>query len=277
MLAAPEPTADRVANAAARTLAAGTARLFAAWCTGSPIPEAADRRCEGVADFKARRALVSQALFFTDGLTERFAAERIDRGDHGDRGEHGEHGEDTEHTPSTEHADDAEAPESTEPSQNIYDGANTYIRVGSQWTVFSPTDPAGPRGPNDPLWPLDALSGANDEDATDTGPESVRGEPTTRYRLTMDLGRADAAVPAGVSVPSGPYRSLSRLPAEVWLDEAGRARRIAVLSEPTASDDIRIWSVTELWDFGITVDIRLPDPAEILAPAQAYGTAYPDN
>ena len=51
------------------TVAAGTARLLAAWCTGSALPEAADRRCEGVADLTARRARVSQSLFFTDGLT----------------------------------------------------------------------------------------------------------------------------------------------------------------------------------------------------------------
>ncbi len=240
-----------MANAAARTLEAGTARLFAAWCTGSPIPEAADRRCEGVADLNARRALVSQALMFTDGLTKRFAADRI------------------------EHADDAEELESMEPRENVYDGANMYIRVGSKWTGFSLTDPAGPRAPNDPLWPLDALSGANHE-VFEVGPETVRGVSATRFRLTVDPGRADASLAAGVSASSGPYRSLSRLPAEVWLDSAGRALRIAVLSEPTAPADTRIWSVTELWDFGIPVDIATPDPAEILSPAKAYRAAYPD-
>jgi hypothetical protein len=251
VLAAPEPAADRVANAAARTLGTGTARLFAAWCTGSPVPEAADRRCEGMADLTARRALVSQALMFTDGLTERFAADRM------------------------EDAGDAEELESMQPRENVYDGANMYIRVGSRWTGFSLTDPAGPRGPNDPLWPLDALSGAN-QDVTEVGPDTVRGEAATRYRLTVDLGRADASLTAGVSVPSGPYRSLSQLPAEVWLDSAGRALRIAVLSDPTAPADTRIWSVTELWDFGVPVDIAPPDPAEVLSPAKAYRTAYPD-
>jgi len=63
------PSASGVAAAAARAVAADTARLLAAWCTGSPLPEAADRRCEGVADLAARRASVSQSLFFTDGAT----------------------------------------------------------------------------------------------------------------------------------------------------------------------------------------------------------------
>ena len=69
MPAASGPIASWVADAAARTVAAGTARLFAAWCKGSPLPEAADRRCEGVADLAARRARVSQSMFFTDRAT----------------------------------------------------------------------------------------------------------------------------------------------------------------------------------------------------------------
>jgi hypothetical protein len=57
-------------------------------------------------------------------------------------------------------------------------------------------------------------------------------------------------LPAGVSVPSGAYRSLRALPAEVWLDAAGLARRIAVNSEPAAAADAQVWSIVELWDFG---------------------------
>jgi hypothetical protein len=75
--------------------------------------------------------------------------------------------------------------------------------------------------------PLDALWGARG-DAVEIGQEAVRGVATTRCRLTVDLARADAALPAGVSVPAGPYRALTRMPAEVWLDAAGLARRVAV-------------------------------------------------
>jgi hypothetical protein len=52
-----------VATAAAQTVAARTARLFAAWSKSS-VPEAADRRCEGVADFATRRAHVRQVLLW---------------------------------------------------------------------------------------------------------------------------------------------------------------------------------------------------------------------
>jgi hypothetical protein len=76
-----------------------------------------------------------------------------------------------------------------------------------------------------------------------------------------------------VSVPSGPYRSLSRLPAEVWLDAAGLARRISVNSEPAAATGAQVWSIVELWDFGVAVDITPPGPGEVLAPREAYRLA----
>ena len=232
-----------VAGAAARTAAAGTARLYAAWSTASPEPEAADRRCEGVADLARRRAQVSQSLFLTDGATAALTAQWDGAADPG-TGDFPGHNE------------------------MIYDGANCYIRTAAGWTGFFLIDPGGPVGPNDPLWPLDALFGAN-EDAVATGPGEVRGEPVTHFRLTVDLGRADAAVPAGVSVPSGPYRVLRALPAEVWLDAAGRARRIAVNSAPAAGGSA-VWSVAELWDFGVAADITPPGPDEILRPKDAY-------
>jgi hypothetical protein len=119
---------------------------------------------------------------------------------------------------------------------------------------------------------LDALFGAS-EDAAEIGPETVRGVPATRCRLTVDLARADAALPSGVSVPAGPYRSLSRLPAEVWLDADGLACRISVSSEPAAAADAQVWSVVELWDYGLAVDITPPRPDEVLAPAEAYRMA----
>jgi hypothetical protein len=239
------PIASPAADAAGRTVTAGPARLFAAWCKGSPLPEAPDRRCEGVADLAARRARVSESLF----LTERATALLMELGD-GDPG----------------------LLESIEHNEVIYDGANAYLRVAGSWTGFFLVDPGGPRGPNDPLWPLDALFGASD-DAVEIGPEAVRGVPATRYHLTVDLARADAALPAGVSVPSGPYRALGRLPAVVWLDSAGLARRVSVSSEPAAAVDAQVWSIVELWDFGVTADITPPGPDELLTPREAYRLA----
>ncbi len=239
-----ESSVDRVAAAAARTVAAGTARLFAAWSQGSPVPDQADRRCEGIADFAARRARVWQVPLFTD----RLAAEIIEQ---------------------HQTADSDDLAPLAEPQEMVYDGANAYIHVADTWTGFFLGERDGPRTVNDPLWPLDALFGARE--IVEIGAEEVRGVGATRYRVTLDLARADAALPAGITVPSGPYRALSQIPAEVWLDSAGQSRRIAVVTERAAGDsEAPIWSIVELWDFGVPADIVPPNPADIVSPRQAY-------
>jgi hypothetical protein len=64
--------------------------------------------------------------------------------------------------------------------------------------------------------------------------------------------------------------ALLRLPVEVWLEEAGLTRRIAVNYESAAGADRQVWAVVELWDFGLAVDIMLPCPEEVLVPREAY-------
>jgi hypothetical protein len=242
-----EADAGRIAAAAGRTVAAGSARLFAAWSQGSPVPELADRRCEGIADFAARRARVWQVPLGTAGL----AAEFFER---------------------HQSADSEDLTQLGEPQEMVYDGANAYIHVADSWTGFFLVDRDGPRSVNDPLWPLDALFGARE--AVDLGAEEVRGVPVMHYRVVIDLARADAALPAGVTVPAGPYRALSQMPAEVWLDSAGRSSRIAVSTERSAGDDeVPIWSVVELWDFGVQADILPPAPTEVVRPREAYRQA----
>jgi hypothetical protein len=234
-------TADRVAAAAERTVAAGTARLLAAWSQGSSVPEQADTRCEGIADFAARRARVWQVPFFTAGLASELIGQRA--------------------------ADSDDQAALGEPQEMIYDGANAYVHVADNWTGFFLGDRGGPRSVNDPLWPLDALFGARG--AVEIGAEVVRGAAATRYRVTIDLAQADAALPAGVTVPAGPYRALSQLPGEVWLDSAGRSRRIAVVTDPPVGHD-SIWSILELWDLGVSADIVPPGQADLVPPRIAY-------
>ena len=250
MLGEGEPIADRVAGAAARTAAAGTARLSAASGPGRTVPEAGDRFCEGVADFPARRARVSQML-----IPERMQAQLAES--------------------LARREEDARAfREINQRREMIYDGANAYIRVAGHWTSFSLGDSSGPRGLNDPLWPLDALWGAR-SDAVEIAQEEVRDVATTRCRLTVDLTQADAALPAGVSVPAGPYRALTRKPAEVWLDAAGLARRIAVSGFDKAAPGKQIWAIVELWGFGVAVDVIPPSPDEIVPPHEAFRDMQP--
>jgi hypothetical protein len=85
---------------------------------------------------------------------------------------------------------------------------------------------------------------------------------------------ADAALPAGVAVPAGPYRRLSQIPADVWLDADGLARRIAVMTDPTGGEGgTPMWSIVELWDFGVLADITPPGPGEVISPRDAYSQA----
>jgi hypothetical protein len=56
----------------------------------------------------------------------------------------------------------------------------------------------------------------------------------------------------------------------------GLARRISVCSEPTDAADKQVWSIAELWDFGVAVDITPPRPGEVLPPAEAYRLADED-
>jgi hypothetical protein len=207
------------------------------------VPKPADRRCEGIADFAARLAQVWQEPLFTAGFGEEVTKQH--------------------------RAADDEPAQPPEPQEMIYDGGNGYIHVADQWTGFYLDNRDGPRTVNDPLWPLDALFGARN--AVEIGTDHVRGTATTHYRVTIDLARADETLPAGVSVPQGPYRALSQIDAEVWLDPAGRARRIAVKTVTTSSRDREpIWSIVELWDFGIAADISVPGPGEIVLPHEAY-------
>jgi hypothetical protein len=36
---------------------------------------------------------------------------------------------------------------------------------------------------------------------------------------------------------------------------------------------LTVWSIVELWDWGVAVDITPPGPGEVLTPAEAYRLA----
>jgi hypothetical protein len=99
-----------------------------------------------------------------------------------------------------------------------------------------------------PLWLLDALRSVP-VDARVVASETLRGIDTTRIRLKLDPATANAASPAGLRFPA---RHADTFPAEVWVDDDGRLRRVSC-SWPTR---FRLpgrhgsWNTTELWDFG---------------------------
>lgn len=237
-----ETATGRVRSAAARTSSAGSARLAFGLGAGSPVLAERDWVGEGVVDFAARRAQVSQ-LF----MPERMQEDMLQRA-----------GEDAS-SESTQKLRELLAPR----REMLFDGANQFLRAGDRWIALTRDDRDGPRHHDDPLWPLDALFGASG-DVTELDEQPVRDSRTVHCRLTVDLASADAFVPAGVTVPEGPYSQLRRLLTEVWLDAAGLARRIAVAKTWNAAGEQR-WMVLEFWDFGVPVTISPPDPDRITA------------
>ncbi len=224
----PEVITARVQAAAARTSAAGSARLSSGLHHGAPTLEVRDRLTEGVVDFAARRALVSERLL-SGSLQD----------------------------------DLQSAPEAfIRPRELLYDGAIQLMRSGDSWLAFTDVERDGPRSHLDPLWPMDALFGAGD-DVIVAGTDTIRDVTTTHYQFTVDLVAADDRLLTGIEVPEGPLRRLRRLPAEVWLDDAGRARRIAIQN---AAGDRQVWKVLELWDFGVAVAITPPGPDQVTTP-----------
>jgi hypothetical protein len=94
----------------------------------------------------------------------------------------------------------------------------------------------------DPLWLLDVLADAHDAISVEDVPPA---EPSAHYKLTID------AMNARVSPP------VHAIPAELWLDESGRIRRMA--TGPTQASPRRAGRVTEFHNFGIAVAIVVPD------------------
>lgn len=137
-----------------------------------------------------------------------------------------------------------------------------------------PPDPARPwtrqsasgstLGTTDPEQALDYLLGAKDAKAA--GKEDVRGEPTDKYTVTIDLEDAIDALPEGER--QALERSTASLkekefPAEVWLDGQGRLRRLRYGIGGEGDKPSPITSTIELFDFGIPVSVEAPPASEI--------------
>lgn len=258
------PTAtDRIKAAVAGTCGAGTARFLYTSRCGSPLAKDVTR-LEGEADLSRRLARGT-----LHNIPHEFDSEMQAKMD--------------------EPAADPEEEEArllargflkmfSMPRDHVYAGGITYTRVGDEgWADFSGGDRDGPRADDDPFWLLDALVGVRD-DAEETGTADVRGAPVTHFRLTIDLEAADAGLETGIIAP-GPraYRSLRELPAEVWIDDRGLIRRMSYLSSFGSAGDHDYWHTTEIWDFGVDVQISVPAAHELIAPSGATDHRAPEN
>ncbi len=162
--------------------------------------------------------------------------------------------------------------------ETIFDGPGMYLKLPSSapsgeppWFKIDLATAGRLAGANlgslgqlrqsDPTKALEFLRGATD-DVRKVGDEDVRGESTTHYRAVVDLQRAAASLPAEERAAiQDLVRSLGtpRLPADVWIDDSGRVRRLRFTVDsdgkgPTAPATVSL----ELFDFGVPVTVDAP-------------------
>lgn len=134
--------------------------------------------------------------------------------------------------------------------------------------------------------PLDALAylRAVSGELVDEGPDLTRGEPTTRYRTTIDPRKVVGQLPQVLQEPAaragaGP----TSLPASVWIDGQGRLRKLEVSADRAWSaggpatiaatpGDGRSTVTLELFDFGVELQVEAPPADEVTDVGGLLGT-----
>ncbi|MBV8235329.1 MAG: hypothetical protein JO075_06480 [Acidimicrobiia bacterium] len=129
---------------------------------------------------------------------------------------------------------------------------------------------------NDPTSGLQLLRGA--DSVVTVGTEEIRGEPTTHYRLVVDLDKAIANAPASqrdALTKLAKLYTVHTFPVDVWLDAQGRVHRFQQTVDPSTIHlpaglpaqavglGGPITTTYELYDFGSEVDAQVPPPDQI--------------
>jgi hypothetical protein len=189
----------------------------------------------------------------------------------------------------------AQAPDFGDPSawriEAVQDGEVVYMRFpamsselpeGKSWVRMAVGETAEMQGfdfsqleeftKNDPRKALGFLRAASDRIET-VGTEELRGAPTTHYRATVDLAEYEKLVPASEREKLGSMTGdlveqsgLDEVPVDIWLDEDGLVRRLAMsfsAAQPGTTEKVDGSMTFELWDYGKTIDIDLPPPAQV--------------
>lgn len=105
------------------------------------------------------------------------------------------------------------------------------------------------------------LLGGGVTDLRELGEEDVRGEPATRYRVTVDLARAVESAP---EQDRDALRALAERAGEqdflldVWVGD-GHVRRMSYTVPLDAEGTLS--TVVEYFDFGVPVEVAIPDNA----------------
>jgi hypothetical protein len=145
----------------------------------------------------------------------------------------------------------------------VFAGGVQYLQEREQRFISRERpDPMAPRHPHDPAWVLDLLFGA-------TEPVRVLSEDASdglRLAARCEFELANDRCPYGLRRPttSGSDSSWSSVDVEAYLDARDQPIRVDNrYGDPRDRDTF--WMTTELWDFGVKVDIPPEVPAEAIS------------
>ncbi len=155
-------------------------------------------------------------------------------------------------------------------------GGTVYVQVpqglvtlagGKPWASFpGPAPGAATPSSFDATWLLGWLRAVAGPVTTVGTGDTVHGDPTTHYRATVDLSKVAAGAPPGLQ--SLTARSV---PVDVWVDGAGRLRRLTASFDASGTSVPGLGTVqvdAELWGFGTPVQVTAP-PADQVGDANA--------
>jgi hypothetical protein len=112
-------------------------------------------------------------------------------------------------------------------------------------------------------------------DAHPIGYDRVRGVFTTHYKLNIDLARLtkDNKQLRKTFESVRKLTGISSFPAEAWIDDQGRVRRMKIdMSFNAPTGDAFTMSMTEeLYAFGVKVNVRPPAASEVIDAASLLG------
>ena len=158
-----------------------------------------------------------------------------------------------------EEDDDDDSPD--EPSFTYEEGATVIFGTERWWTRMS-TDG---RSWRDPTLVLDLLADHPLDDAAREDEEEVRGVRCVRYGGRLDRRRFNQTL--GDSPGDAADRTLH---VKAWVDPQGRLVRgswhfaqVRRPRSPFRPTNPPAWRTVELWDFGISVDIQMPEPSPL--------------
>ena len=152
-------------------------------------------------------------------------------------------------------------------------GGETWIRLDLQNIAdasgldFGPLVQGSQADPSQYLLWLSALGPG----VTKIGEEEIRGVPTSRYRAVVDLNLLESQAPPGKEAEWSAYVQTLRdrigldfIPVEVWVDDDGLIRRL-YHEHGFATEGTSAVVTTELYDFGVDVNVKAPPPGQVAA------------